>query len=62
MRPPHPPSAQDEPASPRRPRRVWDGSSWIEAMTVRRDLVGRFALKNGNEPYAQLMLFGKDAA
>ena len=58
----HPPYAQDEPVPEPHSRRVWDGSSWIEAMTIRRDLKGQFAPKNGNEPYAQLLLFGKDAA
>jgi hypothetical protein len=61
-----PPSAQDEPAPPNRPRRLWDANRciWIEPQTVCRDPLGRYANKCGNEPFSQLVLpFGsQDAA
>jgi hypothetical protein len=49
-------------AEPNRPKRIWDGETWVEAMTIRRTDDGKFARKNGHEPIAQLLLFGKDAA
>jgi hypothetical protein len=42
---------------------VWDAvrCCWIEAATICRDAIGRFANKNGSEPSSQLVLdFGKE--
>jgi hypothetical protein len=50
-------SAPGSPGPPSRPRRIWDAarSCWIEAQTVCRDTLGRYARKCGTEPMAQLV-------
>lgn len=49
-------SAPEEGQNPERPRRFWDGRSWVEALVFRRDRLGRWTNKNGLEPFAQLLL------
>lgn len=51
-----PAQGAEHPEQPRRPRRVWDGRSWIEAMTIRRSGDGTFVSKDGREPLSQLDL------
>ena len=52
-------------AEPDPPGRIWDGDSWIESMTIRRDNRGQFTDKRGNEPKSRLDqpgLFDQDEA
>ena len=48
----------DDPEPPKRPRRKWDGDSWLEPHTFRRNPRGQWARKRGNEPSSQLVLPG----
>lgn len=52
-----PPPARDEPPPPNGPDRIWDANRrcWIEARTICRDPLGRYARKFGDEPGAQLV-------
>jgi hypothetical protein len=52
----------DDSAPPPGCRRIRDGNTYIEAMTIRRDDHGRFVNKRPGDPKAQLLLFGSEAA
>ena len=56
----YPPSARGgDHAHPKGPRRYWDPrrQCFVEAHTLCRNSVGRWAKKTGHEPSAQLVLF-----
>ena len=53
----HPSPAHADKPQGNHPRRIWDEERqvWVGAMTVCRNVIGRFASKDGTEPDSQLV-------